>query len=120
LDKSCIPERYAPFSDAINAWTPFSKTDSDQPPTENYWHVGIIAVDPKYQRCGIGTRLLQWGLEQAERERVPVALEASEKGFGLYKKMGFKTAIETNVVDNVKMIGMIWEPGDLSNKKKVA
>ncbi|KAJ7478629.1 hypothetical protein B0H11DRAFT_1279915 [Mycena galericulata] len=42
-----------------------------------YWYLAFMAVDPAYQKQGIGQALLQWGLDQADAE---VYLETSDEG----------------------------------------
>ncbi|KAF4458422.1 hypothetical protein FALBO_14848 [Fusarium albosuccineum] len=54
------------------------------------WRLCWLGVSPKCQRTGIGKRLVQWGLDRCDEERVPAVLEASEPGRGLYEKMGFR------------------------------
>ncbi|PQE22350.1 hypothetical protein CJF32_00009343 [Rutstroemia sp. NJR-2017a WRK4] len=49
----------------------------------------ILAIHPSHQGKGIGTRLLQEGLRQADELGLPVWVEASEKGRPLYRKFGF-------------------------------
>ena len=48
-------------------------------------------MDPVYQRRGVGAKLISWGLEQAELEKVPVTLNSSTVAEPLYRRMGFKT-----------------------------
>jgi GNAT superfamily N-acetyltransferase len=50
----------------------------------------ILAVDPLYQRMGVGARLLEWGLQEADREGVESWINASPYGIGLYKKFGWE------------------------------
>jgi ribosomal protein S18 acetylase RimI-like enzyme len=47
-------------------------------------------VDFRYQRCGIGKQLLQWGLDIAREKKLSVVTEASPQGLGLYTKLGMK------------------------------
>ncbi|TKA75327.1 hypothetical protein B0A49_03611 [Cryomyces minteri] len=47
------------------------------------WSLEALAVVPAFQRHGIGSQLLAWGMQQAREERVPVTLEASQAGLGL-------------------------------------
>ncbi|KAH0610492.1 uncharacterized protein H6S33_012019 [Morchella sextelata] len=55
-----------------------------------HWHVLMLAVDPKWQRNGIGQMLVRWGLERAQKEGVCVGLEASDPGAPMYLKLGFE------------------------------
>jgi GNAT superfamily N-acetyltransferase len=49
-----------------------------------------LCVDFRYQRLGIGTLLVEWGLRVAREKGLWVGTEASQKGLGLYLKEGFK------------------------------
>lgn len=55
-----------------------------------YVYMAILAMGPEWQRMGVGKRLLEWGLEKADREEVEAWIEASPAGKGLYEKMGWK------------------------------
>ncbi len=47
-------------------------------------------MDFRYQRCGVGRELVQWGLRAAKEKKLWVGTEASPKGLGLYLKLGFE------------------------------
>ncbi|KAK0119291.1 hypothetical protein ONS95_008138 [Cadophora gregata] len=53
-------------------------------------HLALLMTDPRYQRRGIGTALLEWGHEMADREGVPCFLIASPVGHPLYAHVGWK------------------------------
>jgi len=55
-----------------------------------HWHVGKIAVDPKWQRQGVGTILMVWGFKQSEKDGVVMGLESVKNGYEFYKKLGFR------------------------------
>ena len=49
-----------------------------------------LATHPDYQRHGAGTRLLNWGLELAMREKKPITLFGSPMSTKLYAELGFR------------------------------
>ena len=51
----------------------------------------ILSVDYKYQRKGLGGRLIEWGTDELERRQVPSIIVATQAGYGLYMKSGFVT-----------------------------
>jgi GNAT superfamily N-acetyltransferase len=84
--------------------------------------VNILAVRPEYQRKGLGGLLLEHGLALADRDGARTYIEASKKGFPLYKKYGWKEFDEV-VVDTRPYGGlglevtklMMREPQPLKN-----
>jgi GNAT superfamily N-acetyltransferase len=57
-----------------------------------YWYLAILAVDPKYWGHGVGSKLVQWGLNRADDDKVDCCyLESSMMAQPLYASMGFKT-----------------------------
>ncbi|KAJ4190339.1 N-acetyltransferase domain-containing protein [Fusarium falciforme] len=49
-----------------------------------------IAVHPDFQGHGIARRLVEWGINKAKEEAIPIELSATPAGSGLYAKLGFK------------------------------
>ncbi|KAH7364092.1 hypothetical protein BKA65DRAFT_472433 [Rhexocercosporidium sp. MPI-PUGE-AT-0058] len=88
-------------------WSPLQEHISDEfDAFVKSWIVGtkvmnlsLLMTDPKYQRRGIGTALLQWGHEFADREGVPCFLIASPVGHPLYVHVGWKVIGEPLEVD---------------------
>ncbi|KAG4033875.1 hypothetical protein MFRU_004g03730 [Monilinia fructicola] len=58
--------------------------------------LNILVVHPKYQRLGIGTRLLEQGIQFADAKGLQTVLGASPWGIGLYRKYGF---VDVHVMD---------------------
>jgi ribosomal protein S18 acetylase RimI-like enzyme len=79
------------------------------------WHLANVVTHSDYQRRGVGARLVRWGLEQAEAERVPVGVESSVAGLRLYEKMGFRKFDELRYGEREEeaMPLMVWEPSGL-------
>jgi ribosomal protein S18 acetylase RimI-like enzyme len=64
----------------------------------NHWYLWVLAVDPGYQHQGIGTTLMQPGLENADAQRLPCYLETcGEKNVSFYQKRGFDVALTKQI-----------------------
>ncbi|KAK1998786.1 acetyltransferase [Colletotrichum falcatum] len=64
------------------------KAASDEPAA---FVLEMCAVDPRFQGKGVARKLVQWGLEEAERRGgLELLLEASAMGRHVYSKLGFK------------------------------
>lgn len=55
----------------------------------NAVNLDILVIDPKYQRMGIGGKLVAWGVERADELGFDAVIESSVFGRGLYAKNGF-------------------------------
>ena len=49
-----------------------------------------LNTSPKFQRRGLGSELVKYGLEKADRDGVVVYLSGSPMGVPLYRKLGFE------------------------------
>ncbi|KAJ9114729.1 hypothetical protein QFC22_005605 [Naganishia vaughanmartiniae] len=59
-----------------------------------YWYQNGLAVHPAYQGRKIGSTLLDYGLAIADKENLPVLLEATEAGRPLYESRKFVKVLE--------------------------
>lgn len=82
IDRSYDKLRFARFWDTISR-NPFFEDIS------HYWELELLAIDPDWQRKGVGSMLLSWGLVKASRHHLPVVVAATADGEYLYKKHGF-------------------------------
>lgn len=59
----------------------------------------LCVVKPEFQRCGIGRKLVQWGLNEARRRgALECVTEASPPGRLLYAKLGFEGICEVDYI----------------------
>jgi ribosomal protein S18 acetylase RimI-like enzyme len=67
-------------------------------PTEPYWYLRQIGVDPALQRSGYGSALLDAGLVVIDQRREGAYLEATTSGSrALYERHGFSVLAEISV-----------------------
>lgn len=105
LDKSLDKQRLADYNSGSMACFPFEKY-------RDLWYLENVAVHPAYQHRGIGRLLVQWGMEHADIECVPVGLEAraTVKGMKLWDELGFIPVNETETTcGNVRLRAMLWD-----------
>ncbi|WPH03335.1 Hypothetical protein R9X50_00621200 [Acrodontium crateriforme] len=65
----------------------------------NFWYLGTLAVDEDYRRQGIATLLMEWGIQQAEKDGLPLYLEATPMGALFYPSLGFEAIKVIPVMD---------------------
>ena len=108
IDKSYDKLRFAKF------WTVLA----DNPFFEevvNYWELEVLAVHPAFQRQGLGSILLSWGMAQASRHQLPVVVAATFSGENLYKNHGFTECGRINFEDsNFSWAALVWYPSQKS------
>ncbi|KAL1963766.1 hypothetical protein VTN77DRAFT_7832 [Rasamsonia byssochlamydoides] len=80
------------------------------------WEIDAMYTHPRCQRRGFGTQALQWGLDQATRERVPVLVKSTSRGYHLYCRAGFRSVGSLDFgglfdPGEPGMHLMLWEPG---------
>lgn len=76
----------------------------------------ILVTHPDSQGRGAGSALLAWGVEQADKEGVVMALESTPAGLSMYKRFGFR---EVDVIKaDMRQFGWM-EPYDEEAAKRV-
>jgi ribosomal protein S18 acetylase RimI-like enzyme len=74
-----------------------------------------LATHPDYRENGVGTKLVNWGQNEAEKYACPVTVLASLMGRSLYKRLGFsEMGIEKAEVkdeeESIKIYVLLWKP----------
>ena len=57
----------------------------------------ILFTHPDYRRKGVGSLIINWGIEQADRLGLECFVEATKEGIPCYEHFGFKI-IEENTL----------------------
>lgn len=80
--------------------------------SEPHWYLYVLGVDPTVQGQGIGSMLLQSGLERADAARLPAYLETmNPRNVPFYQKFGFSIVHEGEIPgSNVRMWSMLHSP----------
>ena len=56
-----------------------------------WWELDTLSTAPEYQRKGLGSMLMKWGIEQLEERSVPSVIVSTEAGKSTYLKHGYET-----------------------------
>ncbi|MFB2894983.1 GNAT family N-acetyltransferase [Aerosakkonemataceae cyanobacterium BLCC-F50] len=80
--------------------------------SEPHWYLNVLGVDPAYQGQGVGGKLIEPILKQADGENLPCYLETdSEKNVNFYQKRGFQVVKTFDLPEsNLRLWGMQREP----------
>ncbi|WP_420628205.1 GNAT family N-acetyltransferase [Candidatus Leptofilum sp.] len=82
---------------------------ADKKPTEPHYFLFAIGVRPALQGQGIGTKLMQVGLEQADSERKPAYLESSkESNIPFYNQFGFEVVEKIDPGKGCPALWLMW------------
>jgi ribosomal protein S18 acetylase RimI-like enzyme len=66
-------------------------------PPEPCWHLDSVAVEPGWQGRGIGSALVEFGLERTRESRQAVILETgTPRNVPLYERLGFRVVEEAD------------------------
>jgi GNAT superfamily N-acetyltransferase len=55
-----------------------------------HWFLEVLVTHEDYRGLGLGSRLVKWGTEQADKEGVECYLDGGAKAQPLYEKFGFE------------------------------
>ncbi|PSR82053.1 hypothetical protein BD289DRAFT_454528 [Coniella lustricola] len=75
----------------------------------------LCAVDPKFQKRGLASRLVQYGLDEAreKREDIEAVVEGSVMGRSVYARLGFKPVAEVEYNVDEELLNGTTLPSNL-------
>ncbi|KAF2472814.1 uncharacterized protein BDR25DRAFT_283354 [Lindgomyces ingoldianus] len=79
-------------SHLLSAGMPFSRHHWAGEREDN-WYLSLLAVHPDWQGHGFGRELVEWGLQQAEKENVHASVMSSDGKENFYLKCGFEEIV---------------------------
>jgi GNAT superfamily N-acetyltransferase len=80
-----------------------------------HWYLSVLAVDPKYQGKGFGSKLVKEMLARIDKEGLPCYVETEgEKNVSMYRRFGFKVLEEFTIPDTKDtLVAMLREPVEI-------
>lgn len=77
-------------------------------PSEPHWYLQTLSVTPAAQRGGVGTVLIQPGLDRADAEGMPCYLETQrQSNIPYYRRFGFELTEEISLHDSPP-VWLMW------------
>lgn len=99
---------------AVRFFSLFTRGHREVMKDQPHWFLELLATDKNAGGRGAASKLLQWGVDRADRDGLPAYLEATAAGEPIYeKKFGFRAVRRDEIDVGTKVINvpfMIREP----------
>jgi GNAT superfamily N-acetyltransferase len=103
--------------DFIEKWAAIvNSVYEDSMGNKKCWRLEWLVTAKEYLNQGAASMLVNWGLEKAEQDHLPIALESTAESTAYYEKRGFKiistmrTSLEPYKEGIYTEYGLLWEP----------
>lgn len=91
INSHYLPVESFPWQAHIRSYLSPSPSSPPYPLTPHlFTEIELLLIHPTHQNRGIGSQLLQFAIAEADRRGVPMGLESTPAGLGLYKRHGFR------------------------------
>jgi GNAT superfamily N-acetyltransferase len=95
-----VDETHDVFHDGVRRYELFWEWVASKIPREPLWHLDSVAVLPGRQGRGIGSALIEFGLELARESGTAMVLETgTQRNVPLYERLGFHVVEEADSPD---------------------
>ncbi|KAJ6114492.1 hypothetical protein N7486_000270 [Penicillium sp. IBT 16267x] len=124
-DQKVEPEQDVPdglnpplLAEVTNATIQIAKEVKD---THRFVEVIYMCVKPSVQRHGVGSKLVQLGVDRAKAQGVPLVVCAEAPSIPFFDKLGFKETMHVDIdlrkyapansgFGNFRLAGLVWHP----------
>lgn len=104
--------REPPAEELIAKFVALQEALAANTPHENHWYLQMVGTHPDWQRLGLGTRLIQRGIEQAIHDGLGVYLETETvENVAYYRHLGFEVRSEWTVSAGGPQMWGMWHRG---------
>lgn len=110
--------------DILNAWRAAAAKVAESTIGDcRHYELSWIAVSPSHGHQGVGTKLLVWGLDACNKQRVPAYLESTvEAAETFYAKAGFRERGRIQLVVKGELyeeVACVYEPSSMQDEDDV-
>ncbi len=75
----------------------------------------VLATNSEYQKKGLGSKLLEWGIKKADAEGLELYLDAGKGAQHLYEKFGYVE--QTSARDSKSHVAPMLRPAKMRSNK---
>ncbi len=87
------PQPLTKFNFEALMWPFIAHHFTSVPYRQNHWELATLGVDPRYQRRGVGRKLVRWGLERAKKDDLPAVVVGAKGTEEFYDRCGFELLV---------------------------
>ena len=104
--------REPPSAELLSKFVALQQALVANTPDENHWYLQMVGTHPDWQRQGIGSQLIQQGIERARIDGVGVYLETETiENVAYYRHLGFEVRSEWTVSAGGPPMWGMWHRG---------
>ena len=104
--------REPPSAELLSKFVALQQALLANTPDENHWYLQMVGTHPDWQRQGIGSQLIQQGIDRATNDGLGVYLETETiENVAYYRHLGFEVRSEWTVSAGGPPMWGLWHRG---------